>query len=572
MTPPTRAKKTYGTLRFENSRWHFETTPVVSRRLLRLFTSANEIAATGTRRVVTIPHNGDNAEDVEWFLSRYPHDMPATHGSMLRSICRQHRTSHVEAETILQRADIPQPTGMNEEYPMRDYQLKARELGLNRRFLLLGDDMGLGKTATGISWLTDPRCRPALVVAYPHTTQQWVDQINMFAPGLRPHIVRTKKEYLMPKHDVAIITYGKLPAWAGKYPWKTVVYDEIQELRAGEETAKGRAAQLLTTCTDFRFGLSATPIYNYAGEMWCIINALHPGLLGTRDEFVREWGDGGPNGKVKDPAALGQFLRDEMVYLRRSRREVGRELPETNRVSQTIEFDGSVLQRLKEGGAAAKLARAVFEGAFTERGKAARQLDIMLRQATGIGKAPFVADVVRELADREKILLGGWHREVYKVWQDELERRDIPYVLYTGSETADAKAKAKKAFLDPKGAQVMIMSLRSGAGLDGLQDCCNTVVYGEMDWSPKVHDQFTGRLRRDGQRNQVNEIYLIANDGSDPVVANVLGVKNRQSTAVTDPDLLAQIHGFLGDTDELEDAVAVGRCKDLAKQWLAQLS
>ena len=38
-------------------------------------------------------------------------------------------------------------------------------------------------------------------------------------------------------------------------------------------------------------------------------------------------------------------------------------------------------------------------------------------------------------------------------------------------------------------ARVLMMSLRSGAGLDGLQEVSHTAVFGELDWSPGVHRQ-----------------------------------------------------------------------------------
>lgn len=42
----------------------------------------------------------------------------------------------------------------------------------------------------------------------------------------------------------------------------------------------------------------------------------------------------------------------------------------------------------------------------------------------------------------------------------------------------------------------VIMSLRSGAGVDGLQKHSRVAVFGERDWSPQVHEQCIGRIRR----------------------------------------------------------------------------
>lgn len=81
----------------------------------------------------------------------------------------------------------------------------------------------------------------------------------------------------------------------------------------------------------------------------------------------------------------------------------------------------------------------------------------------------------------------------------------------------------------------MMLSLRSGAGLDGLQHYCRDVVFGELDWSPQVHYQVIGRLRRPGQLDQVTAHYLHTDDGSDPVLLETLGVKSDQSRGINDP-------------------------------------
>jgi hypothetical protein len=57
-----------------------------------------------------------------------------------------------------------------------------------------------------------------------------------------------------------------------------------------------------------------------------------------------------------------------------------------------------------------------------------------MRQATGIAKAPYVAEFVRLLLDSEqKVLLFGWHREVYNIWLHAL--REFKPLLYTGTES-----------------------------------------------------------------------------------------------------------------------------------------
>src|SRR3546814_18963606 len=85
--------------------------------------------------------------------------------------------------------------------------------------------------------------------------------------------------------------------------------------------------------------------------------------------------------------------------------------------------------------------------------------------------------------------------------------------MYTGSETTGQKDREKQRFLDGD-TDVLIMSLRSGAGVDGLQHRCSTGVFGELDWSPGIHQQCIWRLDRAGQQNPVTAFFLVAHDGT----------------------------------------------------------
>ena len=88
----------------------------------------------------------------------------------------------------------------------------------------------------------------------------------------------------------------------------------------------------------------------------------------------------------------------------------------------------------------------------------------------------------------------------------------------------------------PGTSKVLILSLRAGAGIDGLQHVCRTCVFGELDWSPGVHEQCLGRVYRDGQPDPVVAYYLLAEEGADPIMSDVLGVKRGQIEGLRDPD------------------------------------
>jgi SNF2 family DNA or RNA helicase len=130
--------------------------------------------------------------------------------------------------------------------------------------------------------------------------------------------------------------------------------------------------------------------------------------------------------------------------------------------------------------------------------------------------------------------------------------------MYTGSETPAEKAKAIDAFVNGP-SRVLIMSLRSGAGVDGLQHTCSAAVIGELDWSPAVHDQFIGRLARDGQESPVVSYFLVSDEGSDPVISEVNGIKREQQDGIRNP--------LAADTFERLE-IDPARVKRLAEHYL----
>ena len=145
-----------------------------------------------------------------------------------------------------------------------------------------------------------------------------------------------------------------------------------------------------------------------------------------------------------------------------------------------------------------------------------------------------MADFVRMLVESgERVVLYGWHREVYRIRQDRMV--DLCPAMFTGTETVPQKEEAKRRFIAGE-TPVLIMSLRAGAGIDGLQHVCRTVVVGELDWTPGVHEQCAGRVFRDGQKDPVTAYFLIADHGAHPVVADVVNLKKLQIDGLRDPD------------------------------------
>jgi SNF2 family DNA or RNA helicase len=366
---------------------------------------------------------------------------------------------------------------------------------------------------------------------------------------------------------VIVTGYSKLAPWSRYLApiVKGVVFDEAQELRHNN-SAKWEGAKLVADSARYRLGLSGTPIYNYGDEIHSVLECIRPGELGTRPEFLREWSNGEDSkgrASIGDPAAFGTFVREAGIMLRRTRSEVGRELPPLQRCLHHIDSDTEALNSIT--GAAGELARLILSQSPEARGekfRAAQELSILVRQATGIAKAPYVAEFVRMLVETgEPVLLYGWHHEVYSIWRQRFDAAGISWAMFTGVESQSQKRDSLARF-KAREAKVLVMSLRAGAGIDGLQHCCSTVVKGELDWSPGVHDQCETRVFRDGQTKPVQAYYLLANDGSDPIVVDILGIKRNQVEGLRDP--YAAVVSEEAPTDD--------RIKRLAEAYLSRTS
>lgn len=349
----------------------------------------------------------------------------------------------------------------------------------------------------------------------------------------------------MDRPDVILVPYSKIRDWAfslGKV-CRSVVWDEVHALRRSE-SQRWVAAIDLARAVDYRLGLSGTPIFNYGGELWNVFEAIEPGFLGTREAFREQWCDRyqvGSEPMLKDPEAFGAFLRTSNRMLRRTAADVGLSPLSNRRMVVRIEADDSAAAKYRDR--AAELAKTLLSSEKLGRGQAmaaSGQFDSLLRQVTGLAKAPFVAEFVETLLQQGiPVVLYGWHHAVYAVWLNRL--RDYNPVMYTGSQSAAEKSASLRKFVETGETNLFICSVRSGEGIDGLQRRCNTVVFGELDWAWAPMEQAEGRVCRNGQTQPCQSYYPICDFGVDPVMQEVLGIKQSQLAGVIQGDAVGRI-------------------------------
>jgi ribosomal protein S30 len=556
--------KLHGSLTRAGDKWVIDATPPVTMKLKRHFPRIK----ANRKGAVYLTATPEVSRDLEWFFGRYPLEMDARCEQLLTEEANRHIEDELAAQEILGGGKLERAFAWEAPPETHPDQLQSADLALLSGSLLIADDIAMGKTLTGLLTTRDPELLPALVVCQTHLPRQWLKQLEKWTP-LKGHIAKKGTPYQIAKHmpdgrspDVLILPYSKLAGWAKALAGliRVIIFDEVQELRRSG-TQKHDAAGLIADNALVKVGLTATPIYNYGEEVYNIYSVLAPDALGSREEFIREWGvEYGSHVGVKEPGELAAYLTEERLMIRHTWEDRGISKDKPAKVPHSIESDEDVLEDLtKEAVAMAELLVS-REASREELFQMSGDFDWKLRQATGIAKAPYVAEFVKLLLETgEQVTLFGWHHAVYDIWLEKLKKFNP--VKYTGGETANQKAAAEEAFLSGE-SKVLLMSLRSGAGLDGLQQCCHIGVFGELDWSPQMHDQCLGRFDRPGQTERPIGYFLVSENGTDPLMSEILNLKRMQSDPFLDPSL-----------EIMEEAQPMGdRIKILAQDFLDQRS
>jgi len=541
--------------------WIIEGNPGMVELIKRLFPGSKSYGRGRCR----FPNTKRNAENLNWIMLRYQlkiEDEQAWEESYQAAVNHAIRMREFSKrpEKI-----VPPPDFVG---TLKEFQKEGLSYLVGAERALLADEMGLGKTVQALAFLSVKKAYPAIIVVPPHLVKNWEQEINRFLilpgggqmsidsrnPQGAVHTIKGLKPYELPPASIYIIHYLLLRGWKNAlldYDFKAVIFDEIQELRH-TGTEKYSAASLLSTHVPACIGLSGTPIYNRGGEIWSVMNIIEYHCLGDWDSFTREWCYGYGSDIVTNPEQLGEYLKKEGLMLRRTKDQVLQELPPKRRVVQTVDFDKGTYGKLIQE--AVEKAKGIDEiKDHFEKGRLTREIVNDSRQAIGIAKAPFVTTFVKMLLDAgEAVLVFAYHHAVFDIYHKELAEYNP--VEITGRQTAKEKDENVKRFMEGK-TNICMVSLRAAAGLNLQRATC--VVFGELDWSPAIHSQAEDRAHRIGQSDSVLCYYLVAEEGTDEVIQEFLGLK------------ISQFTGIMGDKIETEEDRAIAQA--VATEHMAKI-
>ncbi len=454
-------------------------------------------------------------------------------------------------ERLVEEVEPPSFTGT-----LRPYQ--RRGLGWLRFLERLGlggclaDDMGLGKTATTLAHLLE-RPGPHLVVCPLSVVHNWVAEAARFAPTLRV-VVHHGAERATPGDgdelagaDLVVTTYGLLPRdvdhLAG-VAWTTVVADEAQVIK-NPATHAAKAFRRLPAGQ--KLALTGTPVENRLAELWAILDAVNPGLLGSRERFRHRFGR--PIEREGDADAAARLRRITQPFVLRRTKADRQLVPDLPDKIEQIAWAGltreqavlyqHVVARLLEdaAGTSGMKRRGLVLAALTRLKQIcnhpAHALGDGSRLAGRSGKLARFDELVDELLDvGERALVFTQFREMGELLRrhgaERLELR-LPF-LHGGVPRArrDAMVADFQAGLGPP---LLLVSLKAGG--TGLNlTAASQVIHYDRWWNPAVEDQATDRAWRIGQGRTVVVHKLVCEGTVEERIAKIIDDKRALADAV----------------------------------------
>ena len=401
----------------------------------------------------------------------------------------------------------------------------------------LADDMGLGKTVQTLAVLLDRApAGPALVVAPTSVTSNWIDEARRFAPTLnvRPYMgpAASRRALLESPSpfDLYITTYGVLQNDAeqlAEVHWHSAVLDEAQAIK-NPSAKRARAARRLNA--DFRLITTGTPIQNNLMDLFSLFSFANPGLLGSQENFRRNFGipierDGDRHAHARLRRLIAPFM------LRRLKSDVIDDLPQRTEITLHVTMsprEAALYEVLRQ--------RAVEEleaarASNPELGGGARRVQILahltrLRLAcchpslvpdapqpgSGSSKLDTFATILDELLEnRHKVLVFSQFVRHLKLIEQFLKEGGIAYQYLDGGTPARARAERIAAFQAGQGDAFLISLKAGGFGLN--LTAADYVIHMDPWWNPAVEDQASDRAHRIGQTRPVT-IYRLVTEGT----------------------------------------------------------
>lgn len=393
----------------------------------------------------------------------------------------------------------------------------------------LADDMGLGKTLQTITMLTKVykphhTAGASLIVMPRSLLFNWQDELQKFAPQLTYYIYYGQQRDLAEamKYQLVLTTYALVRNDIEVFQQQQfhyIVLDESQNIK--NLTSQVTQAVMLLN-GHHRLALSGTPIENNLTELYSLYRFLNPAMLGTLDEFNKQYAY--PIQRDGDKEVTESLRRKIFPFmLRRLKKDVLKELPDRMEQTLYVEMDDDhrrfyeqrrqYYQTLVAGSIAQQgleKSQMVMFQALSELRRIASVPESLSDGSIASPKIPLLTEQVEELvAGGHKVVIFFNFIAGIELVGERLTEMGIDYTTMTGS-THDRRAVVERFQNDP-GCRALLMTLKTG-GVGLNLTVADTVYIVEPWWNKAAEEQAINRLHRIGQKAKVMSYALITRD------------------------------------------------------------
>lgn len=450
-----------------------------------------------------------------------------------------------------------------------DWLVAAHRSGLPG--VLLADDMGLGKTLQAIAFMAWRREQvqageldhaPALIVAPTGLLGTWRQEIEChlqgsalgpLVPAFGSALRQLREEDGFSQRDidsgraalsseawrdagVVLTTYETMRDYHFSFArtrFGLMIFDEVQKLKnpASQVT---RAA--LSLNAEFTVGMTGTPVENRLQDLWSVMNAIAPGVLGSSREFERRH----TASDRQALAALKSRLSDPQngvppLLMRRMKSDVLDGLPRKYVHPFRIEMPAvqanayrDVVVRAAAAAAGGTLGKGGMLSALADmRGISLHPIDPrnapsdLAAYASDSARLTRALEILEDVSGkREKALIFvedlAMQERLAALIQSRFQLRRTPSRI-NGQVPGPRRQEIVNEFQARPGEfDVLILSPRAG-GVGLTITAANHVIHLSRWWNPAVEDQATDRVFRIGQEREVH-VHLPLAVHPDPAI------------------------------------------------------
>ena len=284
--------------------------------------------------------------------------------------------------------------------------------------------------------------------------------------------------------------------------------DEAHTIK-NRQTKTSGSAMLLKASS--RLILTGTPVQNYLGELWNLLQFLNPGLLGSFERFSSKFID------ASDPDLESLKRIVQPFILRRTKAEVLDKLPDKTDIIRTVQLsDAEMLayetmrERVKKDLNTEDKVTVNVLAEITRLRQAACSMSLIDNEwKSGTSKLSELSELVREIVSGgNRVLIFSQFTGFLDMVNAQLERDGVSYFYLNGSTPIRTRSKMVADF--QKGEKdAFVVSLKAG-GLGHSLTGANYVIHLDPWWNPAVESQATDRAYRIGQKQNVTVYHLIS--------------------------------------------------------------